>query len=134
MRNLTFTYGSFGNLIIKNHPVSLVVTGLEVNLIINLIVQKWEFRLLPRILRKINLVQNSLKGKHSKSFSQVLNLNQFTSAYRNQQKKSDCVRANVTIANNPYLPSLLFKICKVVWKLITTTENINNLSGNFQKS
>ena len=58
VRNLTFTYGSFGNLIIKNHPVSLVVTGLEVNLIINLITQKWEIRLLPRILRKVNLVQN----------------------------------------------------------------------------
>lgn len=56
--NLTFTYGSFGNLIIKNHPVSLAMTGLEVNLIINQIVQKWEIRLLPRILRKVNLVQN----------------------------------------------------------------------------
>ena len=58
VRNLTFTYGSFGNLIIKNHPVSLAMTGLEVNLIINLIAQKWEIRLLPRILRKVNLVQN----------------------------------------------------------------------------
>ena len=58
VRNLTLTYGSFGNLIIKNHPVPLAMTGLEVNLIINLIAQKWEIRLLPRILRKINLVQN----------------------------------------------------------------------------
>ena len=58
VRNSTFTYGSFGNLIIKNHPVSLAMTGLEVNLIINQIAQKWEIRLLPRILRKVNLVQN----------------------------------------------------------------------------
>ena len=58
VRILTFTYGSFGNLIIKNHPVFLAVTWLEVNLIINLIAQKWEIRLLPRILRKVNLVQN----------------------------------------------------------------------------
>ena len=56
--NLTFTYGSFGNLIIKNHPVSLAMTGWGVNLIINLIVQKWEIRLLPRILRKVNLVED----------------------------------------------------------------------------
>lgn len=52
------------------------------------------------------------KGKYSNGFSQVLNLNQFTSAYRNQQKKSDCVRANVTIANNPYLPSCYLKSVK----------------------
>ena len=58
VRILTFTYGSFGNLIIKNHPISLAMTGLEVNLVINQITQKWEIRLLPRILRKINLVQN----------------------------------------------------------------------------
>ena len=58
VRNLTFTYGSFGNLIIKNHPVSRAMTGLEVNLVVNQIVQKWEIRLLPRILRKVNLVQN----------------------------------------------------------------------------
>ena len=58
VRILTFTYGSFGNLIIKNHPVSLTMTGLEVNLVINQIAQKWEIKLLPRILRKVNLMQN----------------------------------------------------------------------------
>lgn len=58
VRILTFTYGSFGNLIIKNHPVSLAMTGLEVNLIINKLSHSEIILLLPRILRKVNLVQN----------------------------------------------------------------------------
>ena len=57
VRILTFTYRSFGKKNNKNHPVSLTMTGLEVNLVINQIAQKWEIRLLPRILRKVNLVQ-----------------------------------------------------------------------------
>ena len=58
VRILTFTYGSFGNLIIKNHPVSLTMAGLEVNRVIEQSAQKWEIRLVPRIWRKVNLVQN----------------------------------------------------------------------------